>query len=384
MTKTTPHIRVHHHNDYLISFYAGRDQSERHLKERNWLDDSALKLGTAMYAIHSGAEAVVYDTFASVAHAEFVRSYLEQLGIRKFTAVLSHWHLDHIAGNAVFDDGDIIATSLTRDALLRHKADIEAGKVWGTPPIAPLILPNIVFDNHLELRVGEIELELRRMNIHSIDGCVVYLPRDKFLLAGDRLEDPLTYMIELENLAEHLRQLKEMKGWDIAKILPDHGDPDIIRAGGYDKTLIDATVDYITQMLSRAHDANYLDGSMEDYLAHSAAKGWIRPFEPYREVHEQNLKLVHDYWKDKTLPEVPPSQAGSPLPSSSARGSAASGSSSKGSSSSRRSRAPLGLGMEKPGGRFESSRPAPLSSFSPGRSWIWSKPKCSRKLAVVP
>jgi len=132
MTKTTPHIRVHHHNDYLISFYAGRDQSERHLKERNWLDDSALKLGTAMYAIHSGAEAVVYDTFASVAHAEFVRGYLEQLGIRKFTAVLSHWHLDHVAGNAVFDDGDIIATSLTRDALLRHKADIEAGKVWGT------------------------------------------------------------------------------------------------------------------------------------------------------------------------------------------------------------------------------------------------------------
>src|SRR6185312_620689 len=95
-------------------------------------------------------------------------------------------------------------------------------------------------DNHLELRVGEIELELRRMNIHSIDGCVVYLPRDKFLLAGDTLEDPLTYMIEVENLAEHLRQLKEMKGWDIAKILPDHGDPDIIRAGGYDKTLIDA------------------------------------------------------------------------------------------------------------------------------------------------
>jgi cyclase len=167
-------------------------------------------------------------------------------------------------------------------------------------------LPNIVFDNHLELRVGEIELELRRMNIHIIDDCVVYLPRDKFLVAGDTLEDPLTYMIEVENLAEHLRQLKEMKGWDIAKILPDHGDPDIIRAGGYDKTFIDATVDYITQMLSRAHDANYLDGSMEDYLAHSAAKGWIRPFEPYREVHEQNLKLVHDYWKDKTLPEVAP------------------------------------------------------------------------------
>jgi len=37
------------------------------------VDDSALKLGTAMYAIHSGKEAIVYDTFTSLAHAEFVR-----------------------------------------------------------------------------------------------------------------------------------------------------------------------------------------------------------------------------------------------------------------------------------------------------------------------
>ena len=32
----------------------------------------------------------------------------------------------------------------------------------------------------------------------------------------------------------------------------------------------------------------------------------FHPFEPYREVHEQNLKLVHDYWKGKTLPEIAP------------------------------------------------------------------------------
>jgi cyclase len=304
MSATRSPIKVHHHNDYLISFYAGRDQAERHLEERNWLDDSALKLGTAMYAIHSGAGAVVYDTFASVAHAEFVRLYLEKLGVRKFTAVLSHWHLDHIAGNTVFDDCDIIATSLTRDALSRHKVDIEAGKVWGPPPIAPLIFPNIMFDNHLELSVGEIALELRRMNIHSIDGCVVYLPRDKLLLAGDTLEDPLTYMIEVENLAEHVRDLREMQRWDVAKILPNHGDPDVIMKGGYGKTLIDATISYVTKVLSRAHDTDYLKGAMEDYVGDEAARGWVRLFEPYRDVHRQNLKLVQDYWKDRKLPEI--------------------------------------------------------------------------------
>src|SRR5262249_20676445 len=200
------------------------------------------------YAIHSGAGSIVYDTFTSIAHAEFVRSYLEKLGVRKFAAVLSHWHLDHIAGNAVFDDCAIIATSLTRDAMVRHKANIEAGKVWGPPPIAPLIFPNVLFDDHLELCVGEIALDLRRMNIHSIDGCVVYVPRDKLLLAADTLEDPLTYIIEPENLAEHVSELREMRGWNVAKILPNHGAPDIIRKGGYDKTLIDATIDYVTKM----------------------------------------------------------------------------------------------------------------------------------------
>ena len=304
MNESVPLFEVHHQSDYLISFFAGRQPGKRYAEEQNWVDDSAIKLGTAMYAIHSGAEAIVYDTFTSVAHAEFVRLYLEKMGIRKFTVVLSHWHLDHIAGNAVFDDSAIIATSLTRDALVRHRSDIEAGKVWGPPAIAPLVFPNIMFDDHMELRVGEIVLDLRRMNIHSIDGCVVYLAKDKLLLAGDTLEDPLTYMIEVENLADHVKSLREMRGWDIAKILPNHGNPEIIKKGGFDKTLIEATMDYVTKMLSRAHDADYLDGTMEDYIGEEAAKGWIYPFEPYREVHGQNLKLVHDYWKDKELPEI--------------------------------------------------------------------------------
>ncbi len=304
MTETLPPIKVHHQNDYLISFFAGRQPGKRSAEEQNWVDDSAIKLGTAMYAIHSGAEAIVYDTFTSVAHAEFVRFYLEKMGIRKFTVVLSHWHLDHIAGNAVFDDCAIIATSLTRDALVRHRSDIEAGKVWGPPAIAPLIFPSIMFDDHLELRVGEIVLELRRRNIHSIDGCVIHFPNDRLLLAGDTLEDPLTYMIEVANLADHLRELEEMKHWDIAKILPNHGHPDVIMNGGYDTTLIDATIDYVTKVLTGAHDADFLTRPMENFIGEAVAKGWIRSFEPYREVHSQNLKLVHDYWKDKELPVI--------------------------------------------------------------------------------
>jgi glyoxylase-like metal-dependent hydrolase (beta-lactamase superfamily II) len=220
--------------------------------------------------------------------------------------VHSHWHLDHIAGDAVYDDTDVIANSLTRDALVKQRADIESGKLWGPPPITPLRIPNITFDDRKELTVGDIKLELRRMNIHSIDSCVIYIPKDKLLLAGDTVEDTLTYMVEVENLAEHVKNLTEMRQWNSAKIFPNHGDPDVIMRGGYDKTVIDATVSYVTKMLTKSHDSDFLKGTMEDYVGDSAAKGWIHLFEPYRDVHTQNLKLVHDYWKDKPLPEIAP------------------------------------------------------------------------------
>lgn len=297
-------IQIKHLNDYLIAFYAGRDDTPRFDAAWNWYDDAAMTLGVCAYVIHSGDEAIVYDTFASIPQAEFVRAYLAKLDICKFTVVLSHWHLDHIAGNAVFEDCDIIALSLTREAMLLHKAEIEAGRLWGPPPITPLIFPNVTFADHLALKVGGIALELRQRNIHSIDGCVIYLPQDRLLLAGDTLEDPLTYMVEIENLAAHIADLREMQTWDVAKILPNHGDPDIIFAGGYDPTLIDATIAYVGRMLSRAHDADCLAGTMEDYIGPEVAKGWVHAFEPYRAVHAQNLKLVRDYWRDKELPET--------------------------------------------------------------------------------
>ena len=32
-------------------------------------------------------------------------------------------------------------------------------------------------------------------------------------------------MIEVENLADHVKSLREMQSWDVTKILPNHGSP---------------------------------------------------------------------------------------------------------------------------------------------------------------
>ncbi len=299
-----PPIQVKALNDYLIYFFDGRRPAERYAKDWNWYDDAAMKLGVGTYVIHQGDIAVVYDTFTSVAQAKFVRNYMEKMGVKKFSVVHSHWHLDHIAGDAVYDDSDVITTKATRDALFKQKADIESGKLWGLPPIKPTRIPNVTFVGKKAMNVGDIQFELRQINIHSLDHCVIYFPKDKILLSGDTLEDTLTYMVEVEGLPKHIKNLKKMHTWDIAKIYPNHGDPSIVMNGGYDKTFIDATISYISQMLNHSHDKDFLNAKMEDYVGDFAAKGTIHIFEPYRDVHKQNLKLVQDYWKKKPLPII--------------------------------------------------------------------------------
>ena len=292
-------------NDHLLYFYDGRDSTgKRFMTEWNWKDDAAMKLGIGTYVIHQGGRALVYDTFTATEQAQWVREYLEKMGIQHFTVVYSHWHLDHIGGNAAYPDADVISTAFTRDSLAAEKSAIEAGTAWGPPPIKPLILPTITFEDRLDVYVGDIKVEMHRINIHSKDTNVLYLSADKILLCGDALEDFLTYMVEPGGLPEHVKNLRIMRGWDVATIYPNHGDPNVIMNGGYTKTFIDATIDYITKMVTRSHDKNYLDGTMEDYIGASLTKGWVHLFEPYRDVHKQNLKLVQDYYKDKPLPKM--------------------------------------------------------------------------------
>lgn len=87
---------------------------------------------------------------------------LEREGVRRFTVLLSHWHLDHIAGNAAFADCEIIASERTAEVLVRLRPAIERGELEGPPPIDPLIGPTRTFSDRLALTVAGVDLELMR------------------------------------------------------------------------------------------------------------------------------------------------------------------------------------------------------------------------------
>ncbi len=273
----------------LYAYYDGRIPGKRlHSKDKNWLDDGAYSLGIATYALVDGAEAILYDSHATLDHARAIRTHLEGLGVMTMRLVLSHWHTDHIAGNAIFADCEIIANRLTARTMLENIKAL-ARK---TPPINPVVMPNRLFENEMTLTLGSRTIRLMQFDIHSADGTVLFLPEEGLLLAGDTLEDTVTYVSEPEHIAAHIAELTRLKTLPIRHILPDHGAREKIAAGGYAPSLIDANRSYLERLLASAKDPALDAVSLRDFVADDIVQGRIIYFEPYEEVHRSNIAAV--------------------------------------------------------------------------------------------
>src|SRR5689334_16492060 len=65
-----------------------------------------------------GERTLVFDTFLTSAAARDLRAAAEALTSQPVAYVVnSHYHMDHIHGNAVFDDATIIATEKTHERI---------------------------------------------------------------------------------------------------------------------------------------------------------------------------------------------------------------------------------------------------------------------------
>ncbi|CAM5340679.1 hypothetical protein MAUB1S_05899 [Mycolicibacterium aubagnense] len=289
ISAATRHMRILQPAPDVYAFYDGRVAGQRFANHPNWVDDGALSLGVASYALVSNDEALVYDTHVSLDHAALIRSTLEAKGVKRFTVVLSHWHLDHVAGTGVFADCAIIANRRTAAHLERQKGDIEDGALEGLPAISPLVLPTTLFDGEMTLTIGRHEVRLIEVNIHSDDATVLWLPLTRLLLAGDTLEDTVTYVGEPQHFAQHLVDLERLRLLHPAAILPNHGAPEVIAAGGYPDTLIDATAAYVKGLLRCVEAPRLRSLSLREFIAQELEAGWVHYFEPYEAVHEKNV-----------------------------------------------------------------------------------------------
>ncbi|MBA4797379.1 MAG: MBL fold metallo-hydrolase [Rhizobiales bacterium] len=282
-------MRIHEPYPGVFAYYDGRIEGKRlHSARPNWLDDGAYSLGVASYAIVSGPEALVYDTHISFDHARAIRSHLAGLGVTRIRVVLSHWHTDHIAGNAGFIDCPILSNKLTRNTLIEKRKELAEKD----PPINPVVMPTETFEGERVLEVGAIQVKLMQFDIHSADGTVLLLPHLGVLLAGDTLEDTVTYISEPEHTARHIAELDRLAALEFARILPNHGDEQVIASGGYQPSLVTATRDYLSRLLARLDDPALAEESLQSFIAPELAAGTLTYLAPYEAVHKQNIAVL--------------------------------------------------------------------------------------------
>jgi len=288
----TVHMRVLEPAPGILAFYDGRVEGYRFDPKPNWVDDGALGLGVASYAIVDGDEALVHDTGTTLAHGRLIREELGRRGVTRITVVLSHWHLDHVAGTEAFVDSPVISNERTAEHLRSKREAIEDGTLEGAPAISPLVMPTRTFAERETLTVGATTVELIWANIHSDDQTVLWLPERRLLFCADAMEDTVTYVDEPDQFDAHLRDLERLAELDPARILPAHGDPDVIAGGGYPPELNDATQSYIRLLQRMPSEPELRDVPLRELIADPLAAGTLVYFEPYEALHRQNVKTV--------------------------------------------------------------------------------------------
>ena len=171
------HMRVLRPADGIVAFYDGRVEGYRFAEGLNWVDDGALG------ARHRQLRDRRRRRGARLRHPRLGRARALRppdargRGVTRFVVVLSHKHLDHVAGTEAFADCEVSP----RPAPPRRSptaTDADRGRApWrGRPGIDPLVLPTRTFEDHMTLDVGRRRLELIHVDIHSDDAAVIWLP----------------------------------------------------------------------------------------------------------------------------------------------------------------------------------------------------------------
>ena len=152
----TAHLRVLRPAPNIYAFYDGRVEGYRFAEGENWVDDGALSLGIASYAIVDGEDALIYDTHISVEYAAFIRKTLAEARREEFHGGAQPLASRSCGGNRCLCRlHDHFKQAHPGSSHSSAKPQSKAARLPGHQSIKPLILPTQTFEGRMQLQVGE-------------------------------------------------------------------------------------------------------------------------------------------------------------------------------------------------------------------------------------
>jgi len=194
-------------------------------------------------AIITSEGSVVIDTLPFPRETREMLDFLRAESKRGIRYVINtHHHADHVYGNFLFEEADIISSERCREVMRKSGEKNLAEAKQQTPELAEvkLRLPNLTFPEKMSFHLGDKVMRLMPLPGHTPDGIGIYVEGDKILFAGDAVM-PLPYIFWGDRvvLQETLRALKEM---NLENIVQGHGE--VLLKGELDETL-DAAIAYL-------------------------------------------------------------------------------------------------------------------------------------------
>ena len=290
---------------------------------------AAIVIPTGLAASNSGIvdlgdHTLVFDTTLSPASAVDLRSAAEYLSGRPVTYVLnSHWHQDHVFGNAAFAPETEIYTSARTSELIAEKIptimdefkkewpelqkqwiesakvakdeteklDFEDGirfaqKIIDTFPQLELRLPDQTITDRLEFKGSKRTAEfITYGGGHTDSDVFLHLPAEKIIFTGDLLVVKNHPGMASGHPREWLGILSKIRLLDPVCLVPGHGQLGTLT----DIALIER---YINELLQMAEQNLHVGGTAETAAAlqpPAFTEGWDNA-----EGFELSMKFLHE------------------------------------------------------------------------------------------
>ncbi|MCE7748169.1 MAG: MBL fold metallo-hydrolase [Candidatus Heimdallarchaeota archaeon] len=226
-----------------------------------------------IYVINGEEHIFICDTGFGSDSVNAILDYLRTLDIhsKPFIVFNSHADYDHVWGNHVFKESEIIAHELSPEIfqkegeeLLEKYGEHKRGEVILTPP-------NRLFKEKI---VFEVEgVEFYHSPGHTLESSSCFDHKEKILFVGDNIESPIPY-INFLNLESYCDSLREYLTRNAEVIISGHDEV------MFDESLILENLQYLETIQSKRIDR-------KDFT------------KQHRGIHFQNISRLAELLKDK-------------------------------------------------------------------------------------
>lgn len=206
----------------------------------------------------------------------------------------THYHSDHTFGNQVFSTKvvahrecknimqELLEGEWSQESIQKY---VEENPKWkGKLNNLKITLPDLVFDERLEIDLGNLKVNLMHADGHTEDSSIAYMASSKVLFAGDLIFQGRYPFMRHGNCHRWISALKKIRSLDFEVLVPGHGYLS-------DKDEIERHMKYFENLLENCKRFIQENLPIDEIVKQ---KEFIKFARRNVNRHEENIRTVYD------------------------------------------------------------------------------------------